>query len=86
MGRKAKHPVYSDGRYTYTELIKQEYAGNGCKFSAGHVEGHPIDTIYLRLEKEGVEPTLILLRPDEAVSLAWLLNGAVWSKLMEDVK
>jgi hypothetical protein len=67
----------------YVEVLRQEYSENACVFSAGHVHGHPIDTLYLRLEKRDVEPLTILLRPDEAACLAWLLNGVLWSKLIE---
>jgi len=86
MAKHKKNKIYTDGQYTYEELIKQKYAGNNCKFSAGHVRGHAVDTIYLRMEKDGVEPSVFLLRPDEAISLAWLLTGAVWSELMKSVK
>lgn len=76
--------VYTDGELTYTEIIAQEYGGNDCKFSAGFVD-HPIDTIYLRLEKPGVEPTLLLIRPDEAAALAWCLSGVLYSLHLKDV-
>jgi hypothetical protein len=62
-----------------TELGRQEYAGNNAVFSAGLVEGHPIDTVYLRLERDGEEPTTILLRPDEMAAIAWLCSGVLWS-------
>lgn len=41
-----------------------------------------MDTCYLRLEKDGVEPTVLLLRPDEIQSIAWVAIGAVWAHLM----
>lgn len=69
----------------YEEILKQEYTGNNCKFSAGFVYGEDKpeeDVLYLCLEKDGVEPTTLLLRPDEAQSLAWLLSGVVWSYLI----
>jgi hypothetical protein len=71
---------------TYTEIIRQEYKGNHCIFSAGFVEGQrkpSEDTIYVRLEKMDVEPTVLLLRPDEAQILAWITTGVVWSHLMD---
>jgi hypothetical protein len=74
-----------DNGLLYTETIRQEYSGNRCIFSAGFVEGSnkpEEDTIYIRLEKDGVEPTVLLLRPDEAQSLAWIATGVVWSHLM----
>lgn len=79
------HKVWSEGGLLYTEVVRQEYAGNNCVFSAGFVEGDykpEVDTTYLRLEKDGVEPTTILLRPDEMQIIAWLASGVVWSHLM----
>jgi hypothetical protein len=70
---------------TYREVIRQEYVENQCVFSAGFVEGHPVDTVYLKLEKGEEPPTTMLLRPDEAAYLAWLLNGVLWSELMKGV-
>jgi hypothetical protein len=55
--------------------------------SAGFVEGKnkpKVDTCYLRLEKDGVEPTVLLLRPDEIQSIAWVASGAVWVHFMAD--
>jgi hypothetical protein len=69
----------------YTEVVQQKYAGNNCVFSAGFVEGEnkpKEDTIYIRLEKDGVGPTTLLLRPDEAQILVWIASGVVWSHLM----
>lgn len=71
----------------YTEVIRQQYAGNNCTISAGFVEGNdkpPVDTCYLRLEKDGVEPTVLLLRPDEMQSIAWVAGGVIWSHLMNE--
>ena len=68
----------------FHEHLKQEYDGNRCKFSTGWVEGHPVDTMYLRLEKDGQEPTTILLRPDEMAAVAWLSSGMLWSQLVEE--
>lgn len=70
---------------TYTEVARQEYSGNNCIFSAGFVEGEDkpdVDTMYLKLEKDGVEPTILLLRPDEMQIITWLSSGVVWSHLM----
>jgi len=66
-----------------TELIAQAYTGNGCKISAGTVEGHPVDTVYLRLEKDGEEATTLLLRPDELAAIAWCASGVLWSVEMQ---
>ena len=78
--------VYKEGGLTFTEAIKQEYGGNNCIISAGFVEGDnkpEVDIIYIRLEKDNVEPTVLLLRPDEAQALAWVSSGVVWSHLMD---
>lgn len=64
----------------FEELIAQPY--RNCTFSAGFVTGHPIDTLYVRLSRDGEEPTTILLRPDEAAAIAWCLTGALWSERM----
>ena len=78
--------TWKDGGLSYTETIRQEYGGNNCIVSAGFVKGRNkprVDTIYIRLEKDGVEPTTLLLRPDEAQALAWVATGVVWSHLIE---
>lgn len=56
--------VWTENGLTFTEIIKQEYGGNNCVISAGFVKGKnkpKVDTCYLRLEKDGVEPTVLLL-------------------------
>lgn len=62
------------------ETARQPY--EDCTFSAGLVFGHPIEQVYLKLQRGGEEPTVILLRADEAQALAWVLTGAVWSSMM----
>lgn len=88
MSRVTNHSTtdvqFTDGTLTYTEIVAQEYAFNDCKFSAGFVD-HPVDSIYLRLEKPGVDATLLLLRPDEAAALAWCLTGVLYSLHLQDV-
>lgn len=69
----------------YEEMCRQEYGGNDCVFSAGFVTGDSKpaeDTVYLCLEKEGTEPTILLLRPDEMQAIAWVVSGTLWSYLM----
>lgn len=65
------------GEVILHETTRQPYAN--CCFSAGLTERHPIDTVYLRFEREGEEPTTILLRADEALAVVYVLTGAVWS-------
>ena len=62
-----------------TELVKQEYAN--CSFSAGSVEGAGVDTVYLKVERDGIEDVFLLLRPDEAAAIVWTLSGAIWKFL-----
>jgi hypothetical protein len=72
----------------FTEMIRQEYGGNNCIISAGFVDGKnkpKVDIIYVKLEKDGVEGTTLLLRPDEAQALAWVSSGVVWSHLMRSI-
>ncbi len=80
-----KKVTYEENGLTYTEIIKQEYGGNNCVISAGFVKGEnkpKVDTIYVRMEKDNVEPTILLLRPDEAQILVWVTSGVIWSHLM----
>jgi len=70
---------------TYDEVIRQEYEGNNCIIRGGFVEGEnkpPVDTVFLRLEKDGVEPTTLLLRPDEMQAIVWVASGTLWSHFM----
>lgn len=64
---------------TFTEMIVQAY--NNCSFSAGYVEGHPVDTMYLRLLR-GDSDRMFLLRPDEVQAIVWCLTGVLWSEAM----
>jgi hypothetical protein len=68
------------------ELLRQEYAGNGAVFSAGFVEEHPVDTMYIRFERPGEVEYCIALRPDEMTIVANLATGVLWSWLVEHVQ
>ena len=71
---------------TYHEAVSQLYAN--CKISTGFVEGHPVDTMYVRLERDtdGADgPLMLLLRPDEMAAIAYCATGILWSHLMEGV-
>jgi len=79
--------VWQENNLTFTETIRQEYDGNNCIVSAGFVDGDskpPVDTIFLRLEKDNVEPTVLLLRPDEIQAISWVTTGVIWSHLMQE--
>ena len=78
---------WNENGLKFTEIIRQEYTGNNCIIRAGFVEGEnkpSVDTIFLRLEKDGVDPTTLLLRPDEMQAIAWCANGVIWSHLMDE--
>lgn len=66
-----------------TELVKQEYAN--AEFSAGSVEGAGVDTVYLKVCRDGETDVFLLLRPDEAAAIVWTLSGAVWKHLEPEV-
>ncbi len=79
----AKDGWIAYNNYEFYELARQEYGGNNCIFAVGLVDGHPVDTHYIWLQRDGeVDPIVILLRADELATLAWLASGALWSKLM----
>lgn len=67
---------YDDGM-EFIEVIRQEYSN--CVFSAGNVEGHSVDTMYLKIERGGHIDTFLLLRPDEMAVLGWLASGVLYS-------
>lgn len=66
----------------YDEMISQPYAN--CKFSAGFVTGHPIDTLYLKIERDNDDEFIIVLRPDEMAAIAYCASGILWSHLLEE--
>jgi len=79
--------TWKENNLFFTEVICQEYGGNNCIISGGFVEGKnkpSVDTIYLRLEKDGVETTMLLLRPDEMQAIAWVASGVIWSHFMKE--
>ncbi len=79
--------IWQENNLTFTEVIRQEYNGNNCIVSAGFVEGvnkPPVDTIFLKLEKNNVTPTVLLLRPDEMQAISWVVAGTIWSHLMQE--
>lgn len=67
---------------TLDEIAAQPYTD--ARFSVGFVSGHPVDTMYLRFERNGQEPTTILLRPDEMAAVMHVAAGALWSHLVSD--
>jgi dTDP-D-glucose 4,6-dehydratase len=70
--------------YATVEMCAQPY--NNCKFSAGIIEGHPVENIYLKIEGEGRETREFWLRADEAQAIAWVLNGALMGWHMKEMR
>jgi hypothetical protein len=68
--------VWEADGLTYYELAQQPYTN--CLFAVGRVEGHPVDTHYLRWERNEGSGNLLLLRPDEVAAITWLLSGALF--------
>lgn len=67
---------------SFTEVIKQEY--NPGAISGGLVEGHPVDSLYVKFHaNESADETTILLRPDEVAALAWVCSGVLYSYEMQ---
>ena len=64
----------------FTDLINQPY--QNCVFSAGAVQGHETDTVYLRWERDDGTGGMIMLRPDELAAIAHLATGVMWSVLI----
>lgn len=62
----------------YLETLSQEF-DNGAVISAGFVEGHEHDSIYLDFQRPGEEGFTILLKPVEAAIIAWLMGGTLYS-------
>ena len=74
-----------DGRIANCwQALSQPYAN--CEFSAGLVEGIEPDTLYLLLQRDNEDETILFLRPDEMQAIAWLCNGALWSVAMLEEK
>lgn len=72
-------------KLVFTEYLSQIYEHNNCVFSAGMVDGHPVDTMYLRWQKDGDDGMILLLRPDEMAAIGWLANGVLFSHHLADV-
>jgi hypothetical protein len=83
-----KYPCnWEENGLKFHEIVRQEYGGNNCIIRGGFVEGEnkpPVDTIFLRLEKDGIKPITLLLRPDEMQAIAWVASGTIWSYLMDN--
>ena len=67
----------------FEEVTKQEY--KNCSFSTGFVKNHPVDTMYLKLERPPEKPIVIVLRPDEMAAIAWVTSGTLWSHEMTEL-
>lgn len=65
----------------YTEITFYLYEGNGARLSAGRVDGHPHDTVYLKLERPGETDVCILFRPDEMAAIVSLCGHVLFDDL-----
>jgi len=88
MKRVTNHSIGSDTEWDesglhFIEIISQRYRENNCKFSAGVVQGHAIDTVYLRWGKDGDEGGMLMLRPDEMAAIAYICAGMLYAVEMQ---
>lgn len=70
---------WTEDGLTFTELIRQEYGGNGAIFSTGVIEGHPIEQVYFKWEKADQDGGLLMLTIDELAAISWVASGTLWS-------
>ncbi len=71
--------IYEDEEGNRTGLQTAESQPyENCEFSAG-VTDHDFDTVFFKMEKDGHIDACFIMRPDEALALARVLIGAVWS-------
>ncbi len=73
-----------DGRIAHCEEAANQPYQN-CEFSAGQVEGIDPDVLYLKIGRDGQEPSYFFFRPDELAAVAWCASGALWSHLMMEL-
>jgi hypothetical protein len=73
---------WSVDELTYTEVARQTYPN--CHIATGFVEGHEHDTIYLEITGPEKHDVFLLMTPDEAAAIAWVLSGALWSLHVDD--
>jgi hypothetical protein len=83
--RKNNHRVrwhdYINGvKVIFHKAENQAYSN--AIFSAGLIENHPIEKVYIKFERFGEEPETIVMRRDEALALMYSLIGALWSDSM----
>jgi len=71
---------WDEGGLHFKEVVRQQYSN--MVVSSGFVSGHPVDTLYLKLDRPD-SPVLIVFRPDEMAAIAWVATGALWSVEMD---
>ena len=69
---------------TYYESAVEEYPLNRCYISAGLVEGHTADSVYIRLEKndDPDNEVFVILRADELAALISVAGHALHDYLL----
>jgi hypothetical protein len=83
-----EHETWQQDGLTFTEQYRNDYTN--CSISAGTIEGHEDDTMYLRLHRHS-EPGVLgddmtYLRPDEAAAIIWCLSGVLRDLLDSQVQ
>ena len=65
----------------YTEMVSKIYESNNAIISAGLIENHPYDTMYLKFSEkdddENEKGQIIFLRPDEMATVSLCASGAL---------
>jgi len=85
MKKKKDFSVVCHGYNVKCSPVGRQECSN-CYIESGRVTGHPTDTIYLRVcNDEMPEPSILLLRPDEAKAIIWVLSGVLWCQEMEKI-
>jgi transcriptional regulator with XRE-family HTH domain len=72
-----------DGRVaTCLQVSAQAYPGS--EFSAGLVNNLPPEDVYVRLQRDGQEPSMWFMTRDEILALIHVMSGALWSLAIAD--
>lgn len=69
------------GDYYLHETFRQVYGGNNAIIAGGKLHGYEVaaDTVYLWIQKDGIDPAIVFLRTDEALAIVLALSDALWT-------
>lgn len=80
--------TWAENGLVFTEVMRHEYTN--CDISAGTIENHYIDTVYLRFRRhsEPGDPSddMIYLRPDEVAAVIWCMSGVLQHIFVQGTK